>query len=248
MLNWLYNLLGWNNRTWNKEEKLEVIPGEEIKNEEKSSLSLYYPEAKLKGVGMFTQGRYKLGFPTGAVIHYHAGRCFTKDGKPADDDILNYLRTQRLTCFLINREGQVYQDFPLDEWGFHAGKSNWPGVVGNSVHRDFVGIEIMSSGELSLGGDGKFLTYFKQTISKSNVRVVSTPRANIRKGYYHKFSSAQEKSLLSLLEWLIKSGKGTFKVDNVVGHDEASPGRKQDPGGCLSLSMPELRKILREIK
>ncbi len=39
-----------------------------------------------------------------------------------------------------------------------------------------------------------------------------------------------------------------FKVDWIMGHDEvAIPlGRKSDPGGCLSVTMPEFREIIKE--
>jgi len=52
--------------------------------------------------------------------------------------------------------------------------------------------------------------------------------------------------LFKLLRWLEYNGNGIFKLDFVLGHDEVAPSRKNDPGGSLSMTMPEFRKKLKE--
>jgi len=37
-----------------------------------------------------------------------------------------------------------------------------------------------------------------------------------------------------------------FRADWVAGHDEVSPGRKSDPGGSLSMTMPQFRYMLKK--
>lgn len=69
-------------------------------------------------------------------------------------------------------------------------------------------------------------------------------------GYYHKFTEEQETALIKLLNWLKQQKPEIFKYDNVVGHDEVAYGnkkwgRKSDPGGCLSMTMVQLRERLK---
>jgi N-acetyl-anhydromuramyl-L-alanine amidase AmpD len=71
-------------------------------------------------------------------------------------------------------------------------------------------------------------------------------------GYFHKYSLAQEASLIELLVWLKNNNPSIFNVDYILGHDEvAGPkgigrSRKQDPGGALSMTMAELRDLVKK--
>ena len=46
--------------------------------------------------------------------------------------------------------------------------------------------------------------------------------------------------------WLKKNNPEIFNLEYVLGHSEISAGRKQDPGGALSMSMVEFREKLIE--
>lgn len=203
----------------------------------------YYPDAAVKTNGMKTQGLYPQGYPEGAVIHYHAGRF--------DDPIglINYGRKKNYCFFVIDRRGEVYQDFPLDRWGYHAGKSQWKKIKG-TVHNKFVGIEIMAAGVLTKNKNGEFKTYWGETIPPKDVHEIKVKTENQMPGYYHKFSDDQEVALVDLLNWLEMNGRPTFKFWNIVGHDECCipQGRKTDPGGALSTTMPYFRKLLYDFK
>ncbi len=74
----------------------------------------------------------------------------------------------------------------------------------------------------------------------------------MQEGWYHKYTAAQEESIIKTLLWY-KWADPTdrFSFDKVLGHDEAceqagQPGRKNDPGGALSMTMPEFRELLQK--
>ena len=91
-----------------------------------------------------------------------------------------------------------------------------------------------------------FKTWFKKVIPVKEVRKVKA-RDNMVAGYYQAFTSEQEKALVDLCLYL-DSTYESFSLDNVLGHDEVAPGRKNDPGGSLSMTMPEFRQFLKAEK
>jgi N-acetyl-anhydromuramyl-L-alanine amidase AmpD len=110
---------------------------------------LYYPEAK-KNVGgeMRTRGRYRKNYPEGAVVHFTSRR---DDPRGAISTALS----DGYCYFVIAPNGDVYQNFLLNLWGQHAGRSSWSGL-GNSLSQYLVGIELCNSGKLRKLPNGKF--------------------------------------------------------------------------------------------
>jgi len=182
-----------------------------------------------------TQGLYKNGYPTGAVVHHTAGRTLQGDHKA--------LQNGPYPCLLIDVDGTVYQGFPLNRWGYHTGTYH---------HRDFVGIEVVRAGLLRKSGES-YLTWFGTSVPKTEVRYVANAGGNQPlpiSGYYHAFTEAQEKSLVKLILWLKNEAPDVFKLENVIGHDEACKaagkyGAKNDAGGSLSMTMPQFREHLK---
>lgn len=200
-------------------------------------INLEYPLAK-QTRGMVARGKYPKGYPEGAVIHYNAGMFEAAS-------FITYMRKQGYMTFAIDRNGTVYQDFNLDEWGYHAGRSEWGDIKG-TVNNRFVGIEVFSAGLLNKEPHG-FSSYWGLPIRVDQVRC-SAGEENIAKGCYHAFTDTQINSLNNLLLWLESNGQGVFSLDLVVGHDEVSPGRKQDPGAALPFTMPSYRKYLKYLR
>jgi N-acetyl-anhydromuramyl-L-alanine amidase AmpD len=191
-----------------------------------------FPKAK-------TRGTYAKGYPRGAVVHYTAGR---RSGLKRE--IQSQINNGYL-YFVIDKDGNIAQNFPLDSWGYHAGKSKYNGLVG-SVSNELVGIEIQCAGMVKKDG-AAYKTWFNTTVKKQNVREIASKKDNQTKGYYQKYTKAQEKALTNLILWLYSNNPNVFSLDLVVGHDEVSPNRKQDPGGALSKSMPEYREYLKSL-
>lgn len=145
-----------------------------------------------------------------------------------------------MTYFAIDRDGNIGQNFSLDRWGYHAGKSKWP-ILGTGVSKQLVGIEVCCPGTLDHNGEAWFGVRYG---SEDYRRVKSS--GNVRAGVYHRFTQHQERALERLLIWLKTNNPSVFQLDLVLGHDEVSPGRKNDPGGSLSCTMPEFRRKLEQ--
>lgn len=207
---------------------------------------LWYPAAD-RSLAMPSQGDYPSRFPMGALVHFTAGRC--DRGDPDAEATIRYGASQKHCYFCISRTGKVYQTAPLSRWGYHAGQSTYPGL-GSYVHSKIVGIELCNAGLLTktaLGyepywnkpGNPKN-TYYKE----DDVRYVERVANITQRGYYLKYTSEQERSLIALILWMRATDPAVFKLGYVVGHDEVSPSRKNDPGGALSMLMPAFRTHL----
>ena len=218
-----------------------------------------------ENIKMKTRGEYSNGYPKGLVVHWDAGwnlerglfhRLFPLPNafETLDASARKYaVRTCKggqkngYNFLVMDVLGRVYQSRPLTKHGYHAGKSSWHTVNG-TVSNDFAGVEIKNPGKLKYK-NGNFVTWFKYVIPSELVRN-SPGKANIERGDYATFSREQEESLLKLCVWLYKnspvvSGKKVFEIDNIVGHDEVSPGRKSDPGASLSMTMQEFREAVK---
>lgn len=201
---------------------------------------LWYPMATITSEKMPTRGQYANKYPVGAVVHFTAGRSLK-----GDSDALNTVRggIENGYCyFCISSDGTVFQSFPLDRWGYHCGTSSWP-TLGSSLSNKLVGIEICNAGKLDANGK----SWFGEKYSKDQIREVKVGANVLDAGKYHKYTQAQEKSLIELLVWLKLNNPDVFKVENILGHDEISPRRKNDPGGALSVTMPVLRKTISDL-
>jgi hypothetical protein len=244
-----------------KPQPVPSKPSEEPDESETSGrLQLWYPDrvrTSVENLRMRTRGKYKKGYPQGAVVHYTAGRSRdkTKCGRGKEHieqgirGVRSAVKNRSFVYFVIDRDGNVFQNFPLNEWGYHAGSSSYPGLPG-SVSDELVGIEVQNAGKLTKVKEGLYKAWFTKTekgdglFTEEEVRYTSG-KDNQQRGYYHKYSEAQEEALLKLLRWMHDQGHGIFSYDFVVGHDEVAPSRKADPGASLSMTMPELRKLLK---
>jgi hypothetical protein len=186
-----------------------------------------------------TRGSYARGYPVGAIVHFTAGR---RSGLAAgmEEQVRN-----KYLYFVIDAEGKIGQNFSLDSWGYHAGPSSYPGL-GEGVSTHLVGIEIQAAGMLTKTGS-TFKTWFGESVPASEVRTIARKTENQQPGPYQKYTAAQEASLLRLLRWLKSNNPEVFQFKYVLGHDEVSPGRKNDPGGALSMTMPDLRLELEKV-
>lgn len=257
------------------QERFEDLPSEPLK---------YYPYRhyvkKIDDISIRTRGKYAGLYPDGICIHYTAGRsrgpefAGPKYGKSAEKHAYNlmaYQKKQDLSSYLImDRLGRIYQNFPIDEWGWHVGKS-YHDNLGGMLSKKLVGIEIQCAGKVKAATKedvDAWEDYNKKKLKKGNYYKARWTRVdrgdwffsedevrygeavdNCAEGFYHKFTELQERELTRFILWLYKNGRGKFSMSNVFGHDSICKpeGRKSDPGHSLSKTIPQYQKELYEI-
>lgn len=234
------------NKKGSKMDQKNQLPERPGVNDKGAGLR-WHPDAIITRVTMPTRGKYPRGYPRGAVVHYTAGRPMAT---------LDWGAKQGYAYLLINANGELRQGHPIDEWGYHAGPSAFTGLIGG-VSDDLIGIEVSCAGKVTevttKSGEKRYKAWFHKSESeffKQDEVRYSDGEANIHKGWYHRYTEAQEDALISLLQWLKNNDPlGRFSYDLVLGHDEVcSPwGRKVDPGASLSMTMPEFRAHLKKL-
>ena len=264
------------------ERRRDNLPSEPVpplpdndENEAEDEILLWYPERvkdpSVVNLKMKTRGYYQKGHPEGAIVHFTAGRS-RKASEGGSRNPISHLGNGirgvksavdkgSYAYFVIDRDGNVFQNFPLNRWGYHAGKSKCPETGRSSVSSNYVGIEVQNAGKLKKVDSERFMAWFSKPEngdeyfykSKGEVKHFQK-QENIAAGYYHLYSTEQKKALVDLLLWLEDNGNGIFNIDHIFGHDEvAGPRglgywRKVDPGGALDMTMNEFRQMLKDIK
>jgi len=240
-LRWAQKVLHIAQTTAGDQKPIEIDEPERPSPSEPGKRLLWHPMAD-RTVTHKTQGKIQggKGLTRGLVVHFTAGRCDTEADAVGT---MRWGKDMGYAFWGMGPTGKLYQSHALDTWGHHAGVSAWPGL-GTSVSRFMHGIEIACAGKVDSSGK----SWFGVTYDKSRTRTVKA-KDNIQSGNYVKYTEAQEKALIDLCLWLKRNDPEGFDFDLVLGHDQVcSPkGRKSDPGGSLSMTMPELQKRLKEL-
>lgn len=191
-----------------------------------------------KTIPLFKTRKYHDGWPRGLVVHFTAG---------GDDAVgtANYLRDKGYPCLVLAKNGDVLQGFPVTEGGAHSGTDH---------HNYCVGVEIVCAGKLTPMNDGGGKSWFDKVIPEDKCRDFQAPPAKAPQvsGRYEAYTEVQEQKLIKLCLWYKEMEPKIFSFDNVLGHDECTQlagqgSRKNDPGGSLSMPMPEFRGLLKKL-
>ena len=124
---------------------------------------------------------------------------------------------------------------------WHAGKAIWKGY---SPNQRFLGVALLSWGEVKKDTDGRFKTWNDEILSKNEVYWRVSNNGTNALYYWDGATPEQMASLTKIALWAAECG---LPIDNICGHDECAlpPGRKSDPGGVLPMPMMEFRKSLK---
>ena len=191
---------------------------------------------------MRVRGTIDGGHPKGIVIHYTAGRSLNGDADAVNT--INHGIAQGYCYWCVSDTGKVYKTHELDQWGHHAGISNY-GKLGNYISAVTLGIEVCNAGKVDpVKGKDFYSTWWGQHYPADLVR--SRPDLDgVCGGHYAKFTDAQEEAVTDIVLY-VASKYPDFNLDYVLGHFEVSPNRKIDPGWSLSMSMKKYREFLKE--
>lgn len=174
---------------------------------------------------------WELKKPVGITIHYSADRNL--------NSVLSWIQKEKLGYHcIIDSDGEIYQICPFDKRVNHAGNSLWND---KSPNRNHIAICLMSFGLLTKSKN-KYLSWNNVEINPINVALRNDLNGN--QHLWDKATDIQESSLLNILSWLVSYG---INPDEICGHDECCipKGRKIDPGGIISLTLDQIRKLLK---
>ncbi len=162
------------------------------------------------------------GLPDTIVIHYTAGSSAASSAHYlCRDDV------KASAHIVIGRNGEIYQLVPFDTIAWHAGVSAYGGRT--LLNQYAIGIELDNAGVLTKVGN-EFQAWFG-TKYPANEAVYATHRNETKPRYWQAYTDRQIEVCHDVCEALIKK----FSINNIVGHEEIAPGRKQDPGPAFPL-------------
>ena len=157
------------------------------------------------------------------VMHYTAGGDAAESiGWMANPD------AQASAHIVIAKDGSITQMVPFNVRAWHAGESEWKGVKFLNGHS--IGIELDGYGFLGGTGPGKW-KFRKTSIPDSEV-VVARHKFGSPNGGWPKYPQKQLEVALELARLLVQ----TYGLEDVIGHDDIAPGRKQDPGPAFDMA------------
>jgi N-acetylmuramoyl-L-alanine amidase len=167
-------------------------------------------------------GKFNMKEMDTLVIHYTGGSS-------ARSSVAHLCRASSKASahLVIGRDGSVFQLIPFNTVAWHAGQSSWEGRTGFNLYS--IGIELDNAGALNQT-QGSFVSWFGRTYPPSEVLIAThhnetSPRA------WHTYTELQMAKLEEISRLLID----TYQIKHVLGHDEISPGRKQDPGPAFPM-------------
>jgi N-acetylmuramoyl-L-alanine amidase len=171
--------------------------------------------------------------PKGIVVHFTCSYTL--------DSTIDWFKNNVVDIhLLLDKNGEFTQMVPFNQKAAHAGMSKWKGY--NGLNSYFIGIEVINIGPLKKSATTNktfFDCYGK--IWKGNVYEYEKPVFGYK--YWEPFTFEQMDSLVNVCASLCLRYK--FDPRFICGHHEASPGRKNDPGGSLTITMDLFREMVK---
>lgn len=120
---------------------------------------------------------------------------------------------------VIERDGTVIQCRPFNRTCGHAGKSRWRGFDG--LNSCSIGIELANAGDNA-----------KLAVKWSKLPLVKAKHKN--GGPIQEWEAYPEAQMNACIE-VSKSLVARYKLDDLIGHEDIAPDRKNDPGPAFDM-------------
>ena len=161
--------------------------------------------------------------PKFVVMHYTAGGSI--------DSSLRAINNRGLSAHLfVDREGGIVQTVDFTTRAHHAGPSSWRGFTGLNGHS--IGIEICNIGWLDQkSATGWTRSDVSRTYPEHEV-IVARHKNGGRTKAWELYPEPQLRALNEIVAALFDKYPS---LQEVVGHDDISPTRKQDPGPAFPM-------------
>lgn len=184
--------------------------------------------------------------PRWLVMHY------TADGGDTAVDWFRDPRSKASAHLVISRDGKITQMMPFNQVAWHAGKSEWKGVSG--LNRHSIGIEMVNYGELFRHPQRGWMRYWRQDDGSYKWIGPAVPESELmldgerqiagqRLGHaWQRYTDAQVAAAFDAARTIVQA----YGLEDVVGHEEISPGRKTDPGPAFGIAQFRERVMRRE--
>lgn len=164
----------------------------------------------------------------GLVLHRYLVMHFTS-GRSAQSSIdwLCDPTAKASAHVVIGRDGAITQLVPFDRVAWHAGKSTWEGLVG--LNQYSLGIELDNAGKLTRQ-NGVWRAWFGGEYPPEQV-LEATHKNETDPAGWQVYPAAQLEAAATLSSLLIDY----YNLLDVVGHEDISPHRKNDPGPAFPM-------------
>jgi len=168
--------------------------------------------------------------PEYLIIHYTANGGVS-------ETVRHFSRTEAKVSahIIIGRDGQVIQSVPFDRVAWHCGKSEWGGRT--KLNNYSIGIELVNWGPVQLRS-GKYYTWTGQEVPENETVWLARP-ADGKYMFWQTYTDAQVHTCFEVALAICEH----YKLVGILGHEDISPMRKQDPGPAFD--MEELRDYVR---
>ncbi|HKG06433.1 MAG TPA: N-acetylmuramoyl-L-alanine amidase, partial [Pedobacter sp.] len=137
---------------------------------------------------------------------------------------------------VIGRDGAVTQCAPFNVVTWHAGKSQWKGLIGLNKHS--IGIELVNAGKLVKAGERFICAVDRKVIDPEDV-IRAKHKNETSENYWQEYTAEQMEVSLEIAALLVKQ----YSLKDVIGHEDIAPIRKSDPGPAFPMSSFRARAI-----
>lgn len=167
---------------------------------------------------------FATGFPKYLVMHYTAATTAQSTISWFANKLAN-----ASAHLLIGRDGSITQFAPFNVITWHAGESQWNGLIG--LNKYAIGIEMVNGGRLQKTLGNWICSVDKRKVPGNEVIIAKHKNEQTESGW-QVYTEKQIEVATEIASLFIK----TYSLSDVVGHEDIAPFRKTDPGPAFPMS------------